>query len=68
MEHFDIFERRLDGSPNWVASVETLEEAKERVKQLATSNGHFDYFVFDFMIGKNVWVWPIRPKTEPDQG
>jgi hypothetical protein len=67
MKHFDIFERRPDGSPNWVASVETLEGAKEMVNQLASSNGHFDYFVYDFKVGKNVWVWPNRPEAEPDQ-
>jgi len=64
LEHFDIFERRTDGSPNWVVSVATLEEARERVKKLAASNGHFNYFVSDFLTGKDVFVWPPIKETK----
>ena len=64
LDHFDIFERRPDGSPNWVLSVATLNEAKKRVKKLAASNGHFNYFVFDFLTGKDVFVWPPIKETK----
>jgi two-component system NarL family sensor kinase len=52
--------------PKWVVSVATLEKAKATVKELAGSNGHFDYFVFDFLVGKEVWSWPPIKATKGD--
>jgi hypothetical protein len=55
LEHFDVFQRRSDGSPKWIASVATLDEAKRMVKGMAESDDALDFFVHDFLTGKDVW-------------
>jgi hypothetical protein len=48
---FDIFMRLPDGQPMWIKAVETFEEAKRQLKQIAaTSPG--DYFIFDTRNGQ----------------
>ena len=42
---FDIFARLPDGHPLWIQSFETLEEARERAKQLAR-NALGDCFIY----------------------
>lgn len=48
---FDIFKRLPDGHPVWVKAVESLEEAKRQLTQIAeTSPG--DYFIFSAREGR----------------
>jgi hypothetical protein len=42
----DIFQRLPDGEPIWIKAVETLDQAKEQITQLAESTPG-RYFVFD---------------------
>jgi hypothetical protein len=42
----DIFRRLPGGQPIWIKAVETLDQAKEQIAQLAKSTPG-QYFVFD---------------------
>ena len=43
---FDIFRRLPTGEPIWIKAVETLDEAKSQLSEIAASLPG-DYFVFD---------------------
>lgn len=43
---FDIFKRLPDGQPIWIKAVESLEEAKRHVAQIAAISPG-DYFIFN---------------------
>ena len=66
-QHLHIFQRSPEGSVDWVGSVTTMDEAKERIMKLAASNGHIEYRVYDGMVEKYVWPEPdgYPATTEP---
>jgi hypothetical protein len=43
---FDIFRRLPDGQPIWIKAVESLEEARHQLKQIAAISPG-DYFIFN---------------------
>jgi hypothetical protein len=51
----DIFQRLPDGEPIWIKAVETLDQAKEQIAQLAASTPG-QYFVFD--TNRSLIVYP----------
>jgi hypothetical protein len=42
---FDIFERLSDGHPIWVGSVDALDEARKKVRELSARTQH-EYFIY----------------------
>lgn len=50
---YDIFLRLPDGHPVWVKAVDSLEEAKRQLAQMARDKTNpTDYFIFDSKDGK----------------
>lgn len=42
---FDIFEKLSDGHPIWVESVGTLDQARQKVRELTARTTH-EYFIY----------------------
>jgi len=62
---YDLFEMKPDGYPQWVGAAASLEHARMRLRDLAKSTDHSDYFVRDFCSG-SVVAFANRPlKKQP---
>jgi hypothetical protein len=66
LKRYEIFHRPVIGEPVWLESAETLEEAGERLRDLATDGG--DYFGFDrnnciFFYPPEANVVPFRTRS-----
>jgi hypothetical protein len=48
---FDIFKKLPDGHPIWIKAVESLDEARRQVMQIATE-APGDYFIFNAKNGQ----------------
>jgi hypothetical protein len=48
---FDIFKRLPDGQPIWIKAVESLEEARRQLIQIATTSPG-DYFIYNTRDGR----------------
>lgn len=58
---YDIFKRRADGYPFWIAAVETLEEARERTTRYALIVPG-EYFIYSQ--GEGIILECLTPKKE----
>ena len=52
-ERYGIFRKLADGSPIWVEAKDDLEEAMQRMRQLAGQD-RMEYFVYDFQTGVSI--------------
>jgi hypothetical protein len=57
MGKFGVFKRESDGESMFVSWAETLKDSKKRIQDLVNSDGHFSYFVHDFLRDAEVWSW-----------
>jgi hypothetical protein len=66
---FDIFRMEPEGSVCWLGAAETLEEAKERIRQLAAS-GEAGFVILDQNTGNRLIVelslHPSDNRSNPD--
>jgi hypothetical protein len=66
---FDIFRMEPEGSVCWLGAAETLEEAKERIRQLAAS-GEAEFVILDQNTGNRLIVElsldPSDIRSNPD--
>jgi hypothetical protein len=43
---YEILKNDLEGNPRWLESVEGLEQATNRIEELAASDPSFDYYLY----------------------
>jgi hypothetical protein len=56
-EKFDLFMRLPNGQPVWIKAVESLEDAKNQLAQMA-ANSPGEYFIFNAMNGQLITDFP----------
>jgi hypothetical protein len=59
MANFGVFKRHENrsGSTLFVSWAATLEDSKKQIEDLLRSDGHFIYFVIEFILRAEVWSW-----------